>query len=269
MRWCSFTTTTGGPSRLGAVSDRTDEAGPRVLDVGAWARSRDAETPSDLVDLVEASVATQERVLDMVLSAPESAPGWVRSEEVVYLAPLRAANSVRSLVSWASPPVLAHGNRAALLGPLEAVTWPSYAEDLLATCEVAAIIGRGGRDLAAEDAAAHVFGYVVLVAWTVVGVAGAKSRVATSLGAEVVAPGAFDPTEHHGALLASGASRTTGSTARSWTFADLLVGASAAEELRPTDLLSSGPLTEPLVVSRGAMVTAEVAGLSRLEAVLG
>ena len=58
MRWCSFTTTTGGGApRLGAVVAR--DGADRVLDVGAWARSRSADAPADLVDLVESSAGTQ------------------------------------------------------------------------------------------------------------------------------------------------------------------------------------------------------------------
>lgn len=85
MRWCSFTTRAGDPARLGAVAAR-DGSG-KVLDVGSWARSRGAQTP---VDLVESSPATQERVTELVRSAPAEGTGWLRPEEVRYLAPLRA-----------------------------------------------------------------------------------------------------------------------------------------------------------------------------------
>lgn len=262
MRWCSFTTTTGGPARLGTVSERLDDGEPRVLDVGAWARSRDAETPPDLLDLVAASIATQERVADMVRSCPDDAPGWVRPEEVVYLAPLRSADSVRSLVTWGSPPVLAHANRHALLGTGDLVPWPAYGEGLAATCEVAAVIGRAGVDVSVDDAPSHVFGYLVLNAWTVVGVDGTKARIATSLGPWVTTPDAFDPAEGAvGGLAVDGRAVAQGATRQSWSFPELLAAASAGEELRPTDLLSSGALTATVLAPRRGSITATVEGL--------
>jgi 2-keto-4-pentenoate hydratase/2-oxohepta-3-ene-1,7-dioic acid hydratase in catechol pathway len=271
VRWCSFTTTTGGPARLGAVHESPEPGDePRVLDVGAWARSRDAETPADLVDLVTASPATQQRVVDLVRSATDSTPGWVRPEEVVYLAPLREAHAVRSLVSWGEPPVLAHGNRSALLGPGEVVPWPPYATGLSATCEIAAVVGVAGRDLAPGDALGHVFGFVVLNAWTVVGVDGAKARVATSLGQCVTTPDSFDPSAVAAAVITvDGVESATGDVARPWSFGDLLAAASAGEELRPTDVVSSGPLAGAVPVARGAVVEAVVPGLGAVAGTVG
>lgn len=270
MRWCSFTTTTGGPARLGTVSERLDDGAPRVLDVGAWARSRDAETPPDLVDLVASSIATQERVADMVRSCPDDAPGWVRPEEVVYLAPVRTADSVRSLVAWGDPPVLAHGNRHALLGTGDAVPWPAYGTGLAATCEVAVLIGRAGLDVAVADAPSHVFGFLVVNAWQVTGVTGAKSRIATSLGPWVTTPDSFDPRAGGAALLAlDDRQQAQGPIGQSWTFPELLAAAAAGEALRSTDLLSSGPLFAAVATPRGSVVTVSVDGLGSVASTVG
>ena len=175
MRWCSFTSAAGGTARLGAVTayEETD----RVLDVGAWARSRDAETPVDLVDLVEASPATQERVADLVRSAPEDGTGWVRLEEVSFLAPVRAPNSLRDFLAfrdhvergaarrgsavpeaWDRIPVYYKGNRRSIVGPGDEVAWPSYTDRLDYEWKVAAVVGRSGRDVPAAGAGSHVFG---------------------------------------------------------------------------------------------------------------
>ena len=156
------------------------EGSPRVLDVGLWARSRDAETPPDLVDLVESSLATQERVTDLVRSAPDEGSGWVRPEEARFLAPLRAPNSLRDFLAfrshvelgaarrggavpepWDRIPVYDKGNRRSILGPGDELRGPSYTKRLDYECEVAAIVGRGGRDLAAEQAEQHVFCYTM------------------------------------------------------------------------------------------------------------
>ena len=267
MRWCSFTTGSAGAPRLGVVGLEQD-GGHRVLDVGAWARSRDAETPADLVDLVSASVATQERVADFARSATDGSPGWVRAEEVRYLAPLRTAHAVRSVVAWGAPPVLAAANRAALLAPDEEVAWPAYGEGLSAAVEVATVVGRAGRDLVVDEAPSHVFGAVAVLAWTVLGVEGAKARVATSLGPWVVTPDELDPLATTATLDVAG-SCASGPTGRPWTVAELLSAASAGEEGRPTELVSSGPLVPAAAVARGDRVRALVEGLGEVAAAAG
>jgi len=131
----------GGAGRLGAVRARDGE--DWLLDVVSWAVSREADAPGDLVDLVEASPATQERVTAMAESAPPDAPGWKRLEQVRLLAPLRAPNSLRDFIAfrshielgaarrgttvppaWDQLPIYYKGNRRSIVGPDEEVDWP-------------------------------------------------------------------------------------------------------------------------------------------------
>ena len=269
MRWCSFTTPTGGAARLGALVAR--DGADRVLDVGAWARSRSADAPADLVDLVEASAGTQERVTDLVRSAPEDAAGWVRPADVRLLAPLRAPNSLRDFLAfrdhvergaarrgsevpeaWDRIPVYYKGNRRSIAGPGDVVRWPSYTEKMDYECEVAAVVGRGGRDLDAEQAEAHVFGYTVMDDWSArdvqrdemscwLGPAKAKD-FCTSLGPVVVTPDEWSPEDDHRMeVLVDGEVWSTGSTAgRRWTFGEMLAWVSRDEDLWPTDVVGSG-----------------------------
>lgn len=272
MRWCSFTTSPGaGIARLGAVSARTADRVDAVLDVGAWGRIRGAETPPDLVDLIAASPATQERVTDLVRSAPEDGAGWIRAAEVRLLAPLRAPNSLRDFLAfadhvergaarrhgpvpaaWNRIPVFYKGNRRSIVGPGEVVAWPSYTEQMDFECEVAAVVGRGGRDLLAEQAGAHVFGYTIMNDWSArdiqrdemscwLGPAKAKD-FATTLGPWLVTPDEWSPEDPHlMEVLVDGELWTSGSTAgRRWTFAEMLAWAARDEDLYPTDVLGSG-----------------------------
>ncbi|MCW2600705.1 MAG: putative Fumarylacetoacetase [Frankiales bacterium] len=264
MRWCSFTTAARGPARLGAVAV-AEESG-RVLDVGAWARTRDAETPTDLVDLVESSPATQERVTDLVRSAPTDGPGWVRPEELTFLAPLRAPNSLRDFFAfrshaelrgpvpeaWERVPVYFKGNRRSIVGPGEDVSWPSYTRRLDYEAEVAAVVGRRGRDLSTGDAAEHIFGYTIMNDWSArdvqkdemaCGLGPSKAKdFATSLGPWVVTPDEWDPEADHAVTVTVGGQLwSRGSTAgRHWTFGQMLSHASQDEDLWPTDVLGSG-----------------------------
>ncbi len=270
MRWCSFTTTTGGGTpRLGAVVARDDV--DRVLDVRVWARSRDAEAPADLIDLVEASPAGQERVADLVRSTPEDGLGWVRLEEVQFAAPVRAPNSLRDFFAfrdhvergaarrgaevpeaWDRIPVYYKGNRRSIVGPGDVVVWPSYTEKLDYECEIAAVVGRGGRDLPADSAGEHVFGYTIMNDWSArdvqrdeiscwLGPAKAKD-FATTLGPWLVTPDEWSPEEPHTMqVLVDGSVWSEGvTTGRRWTFTDMLAWVSRDEDLYPSDVLGSG-----------------------------
>ncbi len=303
MRWCSFTTA-NGPARLGSVVER--EGGSRVLDVGVWARSRGAQAPADLVDLVEATGSTQDSVADLVRSAPEDGPGWVRSEEAAFLAPLRAPNSLRDFLAfrdhvergaarrgtpvpepWDRIPVFYKGNRRSIIGPGDEAPWPSYTDKLDYECEVAAVVGRRGRDVPADDADGLVFGYTIMNDWSArdvqkdemacwLGPAKAKD-FATTLGPWVVTPDEWSPEDAHamtvtvdGELWSSGS--TTG---RRWTFAEMLAWASRDEDLWPTDVLGSGTfgggcgLDLDRWLTAGAVVTLEVEGLGCLTSRVG
>lgn len=290
MRWCSFTTASGGPGRLGAVTAR--EGSGRVLDVGAWARSRDAETPVDLVDLVESSPATQERVTDLARSAPEDGLGWVRAEEVRFLAPLRAPNSLRGFAAFpgtteAGRPVFAYGNRRSVLGTGDTVTIPSYTKELDYEAEVAVVVGRAGRDLDASSAGPHVFGYTLMNDWTArdleteelaAGLGPAKAKgVATSLGPWVVTPDEWDPDDGHAVtVLVDGEPWSAGSTdGRRWSFGEMLAWASQDEDLWPTDILGCGTFAGGSardlgrLLVPGQQVVLAVAGLGELSNPVG
>jgi 2-keto-4-pentenoate hydratase/2-oxohepta-3-ene-1,7-dioic acid hydratase in catechol pathway len=303
VRWCSFTTASGGTPRLGAVSALEDA---RVLDVGAWARSRDAETPPDLVDLVEASTATQERVTELVRSAPEDGLGWIRLDEVTFLAPLRTPNSLRDFLAfrdhvergaarrgspvpeaWDRIPVYYKGNRRSIIGPEDEVLWPSYTDKLDYECEVAAVVGRGGRNVPAAEATGYVFGYTIMNDWSArdvqkdemacwLGPAKAKD-FATTLGPWLVTPDEWSPEDPHAmTVTVDGAVWSTGSTAgRRWTFDEMLAWVARDEDLWPTDVLGSGTfgggcgLDLDRWVQPGQVVTLTVDGLGSVTNTVG
>jgi len=300
MRWCSWTSTElGGIGRLGAVLPRGDE--DWVLDVASWAASRDAPVPADLVDLVESSPATQEHVTALVQAAPEDATGWKRPADVRLLAPLRAPNSLRDFIAfrdhvergaarrggsvpepWDRLPVYYKGNRRSISGPGDDVSWPSYTELLDYECEVAAVVGRGGRDWTVDEAAGAVFGFTIMNDWSArdiqrdeiacwLGPAKGKD-FNTTLGPVVVTPdewSAEDP--HEMTVVVDGEVWSRGSTAgRRWTFGEMLAHVSRDEDVYPTDVIGSGTfgggcgLDLDRWLPPGAMVTLAVEGLGEL-----
>jgi 2-keto-4-pentenoate hydratase/2-oxohepta-3-ene-1,7-dioic acid hydratase in catechol pathway len=58
-------------------------------------------------------------------------------------------------------PVSYFGNAAAVLGPEDEIIWPYYSERMDFELELGIVIGRGGRNIAPEDALDHVLGLTV------------------------------------------------------------------------------------------------------------
>jgi 2-keto-4-pentenoate hydratase/2-oxohepta-3-ene-1,7-dioic acid hydratase in catechol pathway len=149
-------------------------------------------------------------------------------------------------------PVYFKGNRRSIVGPDEDVSWPSYTRRLDYEAEVAAVVGRGGRDLAPADAAGHVFGYTIMNDWSArdvqkdemaCGLGPAKAKdFATSLGPWIVTPDEWDPEGDHAVTVTvDGEVWSSGTTAgRRGTFGEMLSHVSQDEDLWPTDVLGSG-----------------------------
>ena len=296
MRWCSFTTEATGVrgARLACV----DPGGQRLLDVGAWVGVR---APLDLVDLVEAEPVEQQRVTALVRAATPQDPGWRPLGQVRLLAPLRAPNSLRDFLGyrdhvergaarrgvpvpepWDRIPVYYKGNRRSIIGPDDPAPCPSYTDRLDYEAEVAAVIGRGGRDLAESVAGQHVFGYTLMNDWSArdvqrdemacwLGPAKGKD-FATTLGPWVVTPDEWDPEQDHAVTVTvDGELWSVGSTAgRRWSFAQMIAWVSRDEDLWPTDVLGSGTfgggcgLDLDRWLRPGATVVLAVAGLGEV-----
>ena len=62
---------------------------------------------------------------------------------------------------WFEVPAYYKGLPDTVIGPDEVIPWPSYSEQLDHELELAAVIGRAGRNIPAERALEHVFGYTI------------------------------------------------------------------------------------------------------------
>ncbi len=154
---------------------------------------------------------------------------------------------------WYRVPAYYKGLPDTVIGPDEEIPWPWYSEHLDHELELAAIIGRPGRDIPAERALEHVFG------WTIWNDLSARDVQAVELplnmgpakakdwdGSNVLGP-CIVTVDEFGAGDARMAVRINGET---WgeassaemhhTFADLIAYASRAQTLYPGEVLGSG-----------------------------
>lgn len=62
---------------------------------------------------------------------------------------------------WYKQPIYYKGNRFAVAGPGEDVPRPPYSKRMDYECEMACVLWKGGKNIKAEDARAHIFGFMV------------------------------------------------------------------------------------------------------------
>jgi 2-keto-4-pentenoate hydratase/2-oxohepta-3-ene-1,7-dioic acid hydratase in catechol pathway len=72
-----------------------------------------------------------------------------------------AAGVLRLPKVWYEQPTYYKCNRFAVIGPEADVIWPQGAELLDYECEIAAVIGKTGKDIPRERAIEHIFGYCI------------------------------------------------------------------------------------------------------------
>ncbi|KAA3643372.1 MAG: fumarylacetoacetate hydrolase family protein [Chloroflexi bacterium] len=160
---------------------------------------------------------------------------------------------------WYEVPVFYFSNPHAVYGPDEDVPMPSYTEALDFELEVAAIIGKPGRDIKTEDALNHIFGFTIFNDWSArdvqrqemkVGLGPAKGKdFASSFGPYIITPdeladratdqsGVYD-LEMIARINDKEYSRGNWNTLH-YSFGDMIARASEAVLLQPGDIIGSG-----------------------------
>lgn len=172
-----------GRERVAAVLDGER----RVLDLGsAHERVRGGEHPAlgSMLALIEGDEAALDVARELVDAAPDEA--MLDRSAVTLLAPIPVPPQIRDFLAfeqhltgafamaeqltgrhmeipavWYQQPIYYKANRFSVVGPDADVRWPAYAQLLDYELELACVIGRGGVDIAPEEAASHVFGYTI------------------------------------------------------------------------------------------------------------
>lgn len=198
MRLVSFElpTPAGALTRIGAAladgryadlqsAYRAVLAGNGASKEGA-ARLAAATIPSDMVAFIENGVTAldaAQSALDWVTTTDETFAGATlvfAPEAVKLLAPVPRPPLIRDFMAfethlkniypklgrdippeWYNLPVYYKGNPSAVGADGDEIAMPVYATNVDFEFEFAAVIGRGGTNIAREDAQKHIFGYMI------------------------------------------------------------------------------------------------------------
>ncbi len=159
----------GGAARLGAV------VGQRVVDLSAASSGR---LPSDMLALIDAGVDAWAHAREV---AADTGSQGVALDQVKLLAPIprprknlfclglnyrdhadEAARAAGKTPRYPEYPIYFTKPPTAVIGPEQSIEYdPSVTRQVDWEAELTLVIGRGGRDIPAERALGHVFGYTV------------------------------------------------------------------------------------------------------------
>ena len=210
--------------------------------------------------LVDPSLATGERVADVRFLAPIEPP-TIRDfsvfEQHIAGVVKNAGPDIPVPPVWYASPFCYFSNPHAVTGPGDEIAMPPGCVDLDLELELAAVIGRPGRDLAPDEAEGWIAGYTIFNDWSArdlqrhelaLGLGFCKAKdFANTLGPWIVTPDELEPYRRDDRLdlrmTASINGRELGSdTAASmaWSWGELVSYASRGTWVRPGDVLGSG-----------------------------
>jgi 2-keto-4-pentenoate hydratase/2-oxohepta-3-ene-1,7-dioic acid hydratase in catechol pathway len=169
---------------------------------------------------------------------------------------------------WYEVPAFYRGMPDTVIGPDETIPYPYYTEKLDHELELAAIIGRTGKDIPREEAEEYIFGYTI---WNDLSARDTQSRElpvgmgpskakdwdgSNVLGPCIVTADEIDPNMHH-------------------KFADMIAYASQAQTIYPGEVFGSGTaaggagIETDRYLSEGDVVELEIKDIGILRNTIG
>jgi 2-keto-4-pentenoate hydratase/2-oxohepta-3-ene-1,7-dioic acid hydratase in catechol pathway len=167
---------------------------------------------------------------------------------------LAQAAAYRAPEAWYKHPLYYKANRFAVSGPGADVAWPAYSRLMDYECELACVIGTGGRDIPAGRARQHIFGFTIFNDFSARdaqalemsgGLGPAKGKDfdgANAFGPCIVTLDEIgDPYGLDMVVRVNGEERSRGRSGdMHWKFEDMIAHVSAGETLHPGEILGSG-----------------------------
>lgn len=315
MKLASFAVETpvGTKRRVGVVDD--DE----LVDVTtAYAGALDAEGEADPETIAQAhapprmveflqrgdrAMAAAERAHEYASEADaETGPsgGQLRFEEaeVNLLAPVPRPNSLRDFMVfeehvknamgedppdvWYEMPVYYKSNADSVVGTGETIQWPAYSDLMDYELEIAAVVGKKGTEIPAEQADEYIAGYTIFNDFSARDIQGQEMEArlgpakgkdfANAFGPYLITADAFDPESAQMRAEVDGETWSEGTPGEMYhSFADIVAHVSQSETLHPGDILGSGTVGEGCglelgqFLESGNTVSLHVDGIGTLE----
>lgn len=257
MRFAGWTED-GGATRVGLLEGETLHALPAGTDLVGLL----ADAPTSLEAAAERARAGGQTVAlaDAALTAPLHPPAvrdFIAFEQHIEGMALGRGPGATANPGLYEVPVFYFSNPNGVVGPFDDVALPPGCELFDFELEVAAVIGRPGRDLTPEQACEHIAGYLIYNDWSArdtqlaemaLGFGPVKGKdSATTLGPWLVTADELEPHRRGDRLeLAMSVSVNDveiGSDTlanMAWGFEDLVAYASRGACVRPGDVLGSG-----------------------------
>lgn len=214
--------------------------------------------PAEVVSLAEVT-------LDAPIPAPPSVRDFLAFEQ--HLATVSGRDPDPD---WYELPVFYFSNPAAVVGPHQDIPVPPGCLQFDYELEVAAVIGRPGRNLTPAEAGQHIAGYMVLCDFTARDIQAREMRLrlgpakgkdtATSCGPYLVTPDELEPHRSGHAFDSEVAAWVNGHRYSSgnldsmyWSFAELIAYASRGTQILPGDVIGSGTVGGGCIAELSAM----------------
>lgn len=204
-------------------------------------------------------------------TAPDGAQTRYDPNEVRLLSPLPRPNSIRDFMVfeehvrnslegdipdvWHDIPIYYKGNPDSVVHPEEDVVWPSYTETLDYELELCAVVGKGGSDIPAAEAADHIAGYTIFNDFSArdiqmremegkLGPTKGKD-FANGFGPYLVTPDEIEIDNLHVTARVNGETWSEGNIGEMYhSFPEIIEYVSQHETLQPGDVLGTGTVGE-------------------------
>jgi 2-keto-4-pentenoate hydratase/2-oxohepta-3-ene-1,7-dioic acid hydratase in catechol pathway len=272
-------TSLGSVQRLGVVDGSTFldvTAGyARILNEEGELRPSEAAeiaAPPDIIEFLRggeqslrAANEVAEASFDRGATSPSDAQIRYRSDEVRLLSPLPRPNSIRDFSVfeghgrknkpdvWYELPSPYKGNPDTVVSPETEIEWPSYDDRPDFELEIAAVVGKRGQNVSADETEEYIVGYTIFNDFSARDIQSREMQAnlgpakgkdfANGFGPYLVTSDEFDPSAATATVRVNDEKWAEGDVGDMYhTFGDIVEHASHEEPIFPGDVLGSGTI---------------------------
>jgi len=227
------------------------------------------EQSKGLIETGNGSYPMEDVSLKAPLPNPKSVRDFYAFEQHVKTA--RENRGLKMIPEWYEIPVFYFTNHLAIKGPEEEIRRPKACEWLDYELEIACVIGKEGRNIKAEDAEQHIFGFFIMNDWSArdlqrkemaVGLGPAKGKdFATSFGPYLITKDELKSLKAKKGYDLEMTARVNGRVLSIgnmkdlyYSFGEMIERASAGTTLYPGEVIGSGTVGTGCILELGTDV---------------